>query len=134
MDPMNFVESKHLKKKVPDFGPGDTVRVHVKVVEGDKERTQLFEGVVVSRRGSGTRSTFTVRKVSGGVGVERIFPLSSPSISRVSVVREGRVRRAKLFYLRERKGKSARIEERQTETSLTQEEAPAEPKPEAEEE
>jgi len=118
MDPINFVESKHLKKKVPDFGPGDTVRVHVKVVEGDKERTQLFEGVVVSRRGSGTRSTFTVRKVSGGVGVERIFPLSSPNISRVSVVREGRVKRAKLFYLRERKGKSARIEERQTETPV----------------
>jgi large subunit ribosomal protein L19 len=114
---MNFVESKHMKKKIPDFAPGDTVRVHVKVVEGDKERTQLFEGVVVSRRGSGTRSTFTVRKVSGGVGVERIFPLSSPNISRVSVVRAGRVRRAKLFYLRERKGKAARIEEKQVETA-----------------
>lgn len=116
MDAVDFVESKHTKKEVPDFNPGDTVRVHVKVVEGDKERTQLFEGVVISRRGSGTRSTFTVRKVSGGVGVERIFPLSSPSISRVSVIRQGKVRRAKLFYLRQRKGKSARIEEKQTET------------------
>jgi large subunit ribosomal protein L19 len=134
VDAMNFVESKHLKKKVPDFGPGDTVRVHVKVVEGDKERTQLFEGVVVSRRGSGTRSTFTVRKVSGGVGVERIFPLSSPNISRVSVVREGKVRRAKLYYLRERKGKAARIEERQTETPEAAEtEAPPEKRPESEE-
>jgi large subunit ribosomal protein L19 len=135
MDSMNFVESKHLKKKVPDFGPGDTVRVHVKVVEGDKERTQLFEGVVVSRRGSGTRSTFTVRKVSGGVGVERIFPLSSPNISRVSVVREGKVRRAKLFYLRQLKGKAARIEERQTGGPVkVVEEAPpkTEPEPEGE--
>ncbi len=116
MDLVNFVESKHLKKKAPDFRPGDTVRVHVKVVEGDKERTQIFEGTVMNRRGSGMRSTFTVRKVSGGVGVERIFPLHSPSVSRVTVVREGKVRRAKLFYLREKKGKSARIDERQEET------------------
>ena len=115
MDALNFVESKHARKKVPEFNPGDTVRVHVKVIEGDKERTQIFEGVVISRRGSGTRSTFTVRKVSGGVGVERIFPLSSPSISRVLVVREGKVRRGKLFYLRSKRGKSARIDERQTE-------------------
>jgi large subunit ribosomal protein L19 len=115
MDIINFIESKHLKKKATDFRPGDTVRVHVKVVEGDKERTQVFEGVVTNTRGSGMRSMFTVRKVSGGVGVERIFPLHSPSVSRITVVREGKVRRAKLFYLREKKGKSARIEERQEE-------------------
>jgi large subunit ribosomal protein L19 len=116
MDAINFVESKHLKKKVADFRPGDTVRVHVKVVEGDKERTQVFEGIVTNRRGSGMRSSFTVRKVSGGVGVERIFPLHSTSVSRVTLVREGRVRRAKLFYLRKKKGKSARIDEKQEET------------------
>jgi len=115
MDAIDFVESKHLKKKTVDFRPGDTVRVHVKVVEGDKERTQIFEGTVISRRGEGARSTFTVRKVSGGVGVERIFPLSSPAVSRVSVVREGKVRRAKLFYLGRKKGKAARIEEKQGE-------------------
>ncbi len=115
MDAINYVESKHLKKKVTDFRPGDTVRVHVKVVEGDKERTQIFEGIVTNRRGSGMRSSFTVRKVSGGVGVERIFPLHSSAVSRVTLVREGRVRKAKLFYLRKKKGKSARIEERQDE-------------------
>ena len=115
MDAINYVESKHLKKKVTDFRPGDTVRVHVKVVEGDKERTQIFEGIVTNRRGSGMRSSFTVRKVSGGVGVERIFPLHSSAVSRVTLVREGRVRRAKLLYLRKKKGKSARIEEKQEE-------------------
>ena len=115
MDAISFVESKHLKKKVTDFRPGDTVRVHVKVVEGDKERTQIFEGIVTNRRGSGMRSSFTVRKVSGGVGVERIFPLHSSSVSRVTVVREGKVRRAKLFYLRKKKGKAARVEEKQEE-------------------
>jgi large subunit ribosomal protein L19 len=116
MDVINFVESKHLKKKVVDFRPGDTVRVHVKVVEGDKERTQLFEGTVINIRGSGMRSSFTVRKVSGGVGVERIFPLHSPNVSRVTLIREGRVRKAKLFYLRKKKGKSGRVAEKQEET------------------
>jgi len=115
MDAINYVESKHLKKKVTDFRPGDTVRVHVRVVEGDKERTQIFEGIVTNRRGSGMRSSFTVRKVSGGVGVERIFPLHSMSVSRITLVREGRVRRAKLLYLRKKKGKSARVEEKQEE-------------------
>ncbi len=121
MDTINYVESKHLKKKVADFRPGDTVRVHVKVVEGDKERTQIFEGIVTNRRGSGMRSSFTVRKVSGGVGVERIFPLHSSCVSRVTLVREGKVRRAKLFYLRKKKGKAARVEEKQ-------EEMPTQPK------
>ncbi len=115
MDAINYVESKHLKKKVTDFRPGDTVRVHVRVVEGDKERTQIFEGIVTNRRGSGMRSSFTVRKVSGGVGVERIFPLHSMNVSRITLVREGRVRRAKLLYLRKKKGKSARVEEKQEE-------------------
>jgi large subunit ribosomal protein L19 len=117
MDAIDFVESKHLKKKVDNFRPGDTVRVQVKVVEGDKERTQIFEGTVINKRGSGARSTFTVRKVSGGVGVERIFPLNSPGVSSVSVVREGKVRRAKLFYLGRKKGKAVRIEEKQGEGS-----------------
>jgi large subunit ribosomal protein L19 len=115
MDAINYVESKHLKKKVTDFRPGDTVRVHVRVVEGDKERTQIFEGIVTNRRGSGLRSSFTVRKVSGGVGVERIFPLHSMNVSRITLIREGRVRRAKLLYLRKKKGKSARVEEKQEE-------------------
>lgn len=115
MDAIDFVESKHIKKKVENFRPGDTVRVHVKVVEGDKERTQIFEGTVINMRGTGARSTFTVRKVSGGVGVERIFPLSSPAVSSVAVVREGKVRRAKLFYLARKKGRAARIEEKQGE-------------------
>ncbi|MBN1503458.1 MAG: 50S ribosomal protein L19 [Candidatus Eisenbacteria bacterium] len=115
MDAINYIESKHLKKKLTEFRPGDTVRVHVKVVEGDKERTQVFEGIVTSKRGSGMRSSFTVRKVSGGVGVERIFPLHSTSVSRVTLVREGRVKKAKLFYLRKKKGKSARVQEKQEE-------------------
>jgi large subunit ribosomal protein L19 len=91
------------------------VRVHVRVVEGDKERIQIFQGVVIGRRGGGTRETFTVRKISGGIGVERIFPLHSPSIDRIEVIRHGKVRRAKLYYLRELRGKAARIEERRDE-------------------
>ncbi|RJX17590.1 MAG: 50S ribosomal protein L19 [Ammonifex sp.] len=101
-----------LKKEVFDFRPGDTVRVHVKVVEGSRERTQIFEGVVIRRRGGGLNETFTVRRVSYGVGVERIFPLHSPRIERVEVVRRGRVRRARLYYLRKLHGKAARIRER----------------------
>lgn len=106
------IESKHLKKKIPAFGPGDTVRVHVKIKEGDKTRTQIFTGTVISRCGSRTGETFTVRKVSSGVGVERIFPVHSPNISKVERVRLGRVRRAKLYYLRGLTGKSARIAEK----------------------
>jgi large subunit ribosomal protein L19 len=100
------------KKKIPAFAPGDTVKVQVQVVEGEKKRLQAFQGIVIQRAGSGMGSTCTVRKVSGGVGVERIFPLYSPAVSKITVVKRGRVRRAKLYYLRERKGKSARIAEK----------------------
>lgn len=100
------------KKKFPSFAPGDTVKVQVQVVEGEKRRLQAFQGIVIQRNGSGMGTSFTVRKVSGGVGVERIFPLYSPMLSKITVVKRGRVRRAKLFYLRERKGKSARIAEK----------------------
>jgi large subunit ribosomal protein L19 len=106
------VELSYLKTDLPAFRAGDTVRVHVRVVEGEKERIQVFQGVVMGRRGGGTRETFTVRKISGGVAVERIFPLHSPSIARIEVVRQGRVRRAKLYYLRSLRGKAARIDER----------------------
>lgn len=106
------VERPALRQDLPDFGPGDTVRVHVKVREGDKERLQVFEGTVLRRRAGGLRATFTVRKVTYGVGVERTFPLHSPMLERIEVVREGRVRRAKLYYLRGVKGKAARIRER----------------------
>jgi large subunit ribosomal protein L19 len=104
-----------LEKKrddIPDFRPGDTVRVNVRVREGQKERLQAFEGVVIRRKGGGPSETFTVRKVSNGVGVERIFPLNSPVVTEINVIREGRVRRAKLYYLRELSGKAARIRER----------------------
>jgi large subunit ribosomal protein L19 len=109
------LEKPLLKSDVPAFSPGDTVRVHVKIREGEKERIQLFAGIVIARRGGGIRETFTVRKISGGVGVERIFPLHSPIIERIEVERKGAVRRAKLYYLRERKGKAARIDEKRTE-------------------
>lgn len=102
-----------LREDVPEFRPGDTVRVQVRVREGDKERLQAFEGVVIRRKGGGANETFTVRKVSNGVGVERIFPLQSPVVASIDVVREGRVRRAKLYYLRNLSGKAARIRERQ---------------------
>jgi large subunit ribosomal protein L19 len=111
MDLITEVESKHIKKQIKDFNPGDTVKVHFKIKEGDKERIQMFEGVVLQRRGIGTGGTFTVRKISSGIGVERIFPLHSPFISRITVVKRGRVKRAKLFYLRRLKGKAAKIEE-----------------------
>ena len=109
MEALRVVEAPFLKAGVPDFRAGDTVRVHVKVVEGNKERIQVFQGVVIGRKGGGIRETFAVRKVSGGVGVERVFPLHSPSIDRIEVVRRGRVRRAKLYYLRNLQGKAARI-------------------------
>lgn len=112
METISTLDATGLKSEVPPFTPGDTVRVHVKVVEGEKERIQVFQGVVISRRRGGIRSTFTVRKISGGVGVERVFPLHSPVVDRIEVVRRGKVRRAKLYYLRERKGKAARIQER----------------------
>ncbi|KKM11864.1 50S ribosomal protein L19 [Clostridiales bacterium PH28_bin88] len=112
MDMLGLVQAEQLKKDLPDFRPGDTVRVHVKVVEGNRERIQVFEGVVIRRRGGGLTETFTVRRVSYGVGVERTFPLHSPRIDRIEIMRRGRVRRAKLYYLRERVGKAARIRER----------------------
>jgi large subunit ribosomal protein L19 len=108
------VEKAALRKDVPSFAPGDSVRVHVKVREGEKERIQVFAGVVIARRGGGARETFTVRKISSGIGVERIFPLHSPVIDKIEVDRKGAVRRAKLYYLRERKGKAARIGEKRT--------------------
>ena len=106
------IEREGLRTDIPDFGPGDTVRVQVRVREGEKERLQAFEGVCIGRRGGGISETFTLRKVSSGVGVERIFPLHSPSLSGIDVVRRGRVRRAKLYYLRKLSGKAARIRER----------------------
>jgi large subunit ribosomal protein L19 len=109
---LQHLESEVLRSDLPDFRAGDTVKVHVRVVEGDKERIQIFQGVVIARRGGGSRESFTVRKISGGVGVERILPLHSPIIDRIEVVRRGKVRRAKLYYLRALRGKAARIEER----------------------
>ncbi|MCR4820775.1 MAG: 50S ribosomal protein L19 [Elusimicrobiales bacterium] len=105
--------AKHLGMKEVNvrFEPGDTVKVHTKVVEGDSERIQIFDGVVIARRGSGASETFTVRKISYGVGVERVFPVHSPRIDKIEVVKSGKVRRAKLFYLRELKGKAARLQE-----------------------
>jgi large subunit ribosomal protein L19 len=115
MNELQQVESPFLRTDLPEFRPGDTIKVHVRVVEGNKERIQVFQGVVIARRGGGTRESFTVRKISGGVGVERIFPFHSPIIERIEVVRRGRVRRAKLYYLRNLRGRAARIEERQDE-------------------
>ncbi len=105
------IEQRYIPENIPDFRPGDTVRVHVKVKERNKERIQIFEGIVIRIRGSGTGKTFTVRKVSYGVGIERIFPFACPSIDKIEVVKRGKVRRAKLYYLRELKGKAAKIKE-----------------------
>ncbi len=108
MDKMKLVEATQMKTEVPQFRPGDTVNVHVRVIEGDKERIQQFQGVVMGRHGSGLRATFTVRKISNGVGVERIFPLHSPRIAKIEMMKEGRVRRAKMYYLRELASKQIR--------------------------
>jgi large subunit ribosomal protein L19 len=115
MDLISAIEAKYLKDKILEFRPGDTLRVSIKIKEGDKERIQAFEGVVIQRRGTGTGETFTLRKVSGGVGVERIFPLYSPNITKIELMRQGKVKRAKLFYLRGLRGKSARIQEKKKE-------------------
>jgi large subunit ribosomal protein L19 len=112
MNKTDLVEQSFLRRDVPPFRPGDTVKVHVRVVEGNRERVQVFQGVVIRRRGGGLRETFTVRKISFGVGVERTFPVHSPSIAKLEVVSRGRVRRAKLYYLRDLRGKKARIRER----------------------
>jgi large subunit ribosomal protein L19 len=112
MNIIDVIEREQMRSDIPDFASGDSLRVHVKVVEGGKERIQVFEGVVTRRSHGGLRETFTVRKVSQGVGVERTFPVHSPMLAKIEVSRRGKVRRAKLYYLRERSGKSARIEER----------------------
>ena len=114
MHPFSETQKEYLRGDVPSFRPGDTVRVNVRVREGDKERIQAFEGVCIGRKNGGVSETFKVRKISGGVGVERTFPLHSPMISTIELVREGRVRRAKLYYLRNLRGKAARIRERRT--------------------
>lgn len=111
-DKLLLAERVGLRGDVPPFAPGDTVKVHVKVKEGEKERVQVFQGLVISRRGGGVRETFTVRKISQGIGVERTFPVHSPVLEKIEVERHGQVRRAKLYYLRERRGKAARIAEK----------------------
>ena len=112
MNIIQAVEQEQLRSDIPDFAPGDTVRVHVKVVEGTRERIQAFEGVVIARSGTGVRETFTVRRISYGVGVERTFPVHSPRLDKIQLMRRGIVRRAKLYYLRNLTGKAARIRER----------------------
>jgi large subunit ribosomal protein L19 len=114
MNLIRSVEQEQLRPEIPDFRAGDTVKVYVKVIEGGKERTQPFEGVVISKRNEGLRSSFTVRKISHSIGVERSFLLNSPRIERIEVLRRGQVRRAKLYYLREKVGRAARIKEART--------------------
>lgn len=106
------ITSAQLRSDIPEFRPGDTVRVHAKVVEGERERIQIFEGLVIKRRGAGISETYTVRKISNGVGVERTFPVHTPRVAKIEVMRKGRVRRAKLYYIRQLSGKAARIKER----------------------
>jgi large subunit ribosomal protein L19 len=115
MSLIKSLEAKYLKKEIPEFAPGDTIRVHVKIKEGDKERIQVFQGTVIARTGAGLSESFTVRKVSSGVGVERVFPLHSPNVARIQLIKQGKVRRSKLYYLRGRKGKKARIGEKREE-------------------
>ena len=112
MNVIEILEKEQLKKDIPEFAPGDTVRVHAKIVEGSRERIQVFEGVVIGRQGRGVREMFTVRRISYGVGVERMFPVHSPRIDKIEVTRRGKVRRAKLYYLRKLTGKAARIKEK----------------------
>ena len=114
MNKVDLIERTRLRKDIPPFRPGDQVKVHVKVREGGRERLQVFEGVVIARRGGGLRESFTVRKVSFGVGVERTFPIHAPAVAKLEVVRHGKVRRAKLYYLRELSGRRAKIEERRS--------------------
>ena len=109
---LDSIGKEQLRSDLPDFRAGDTVRVHARIVEGTRERIQMFEGVVIKRRGAGISETYTVRKISNGVGVERTFPLHSPRVAQIDILRQGRVRRAKLYYLRNLRGKAARIQER----------------------
>ena len=115
METTKKIEDENVQIVHPDFRSGDTVKVHVKIKEGDKQRIQVFQGTVMQRKGAGAGESFTVRKVSAGVGVERVFPLHSPNVTRIEVLRKGKVRRAKLFYLRSLTGKSARISEKRAE-------------------
>lgn len=112
MDALKLIAQDCIKKELPEFGVGDTVRVHVRIQEGNKSRIQLFEGIVIAKKHGGVSETFTVRRVSHGVGVERVFPINSPSVTNVEVVRQGKVRRAKLYYLRDKVGKSAKVKSR----------------------
>ena len=125
MNPTDIIDQDSLRDDVPEFRAGDTVKVHVRVVEGNRERVQVFQGVVIRRQGTGARETFTVRKVSFGVGVERTFPVHSPVIARIEVVTLGDVRRAKLYYLRDRTGKAAKIKELRTPGSTTAKSSPS---------
>jgi large subunit ribosomal protein L19 len=136
MNKTDLIEQPFLRTDLPEFRPGDTVKVHVRVVEGNRERVQVFQGVVIRRQNGGIRETFTVRKISFGVGVERTFPLHSPSIAKVELVQRGRVRRAKLYYLRDLRGKKARIKERRIDDAklAAMQEAAAAAAAEAEEE
>lgn len=127
MNQLERIQRSLVKKTMPSFEIGDTVRVHAKVVEGDKERIQVFEGVVIARKGGRNSETFTVRKISYGVGVERIFPVHSPIVTRVDVVRQGKVRRAKLYYLRAKKGRTAKLEDREFVQADAQPAAQAQP-------
>jgi large subunit ribosomal protein L19 len=132
MNKVDLIERTRLRKDIPPFRPGDQVKVHVKVREGGRERLQVFEGVVIARRGGGLRESFTVRKVSFGVGVERTFPIHAPAVAKLEVVRHGKVRRAKLYYLRELSGRRAKIEERRSRIQEWQPEADVPEEPEAE--
>jgi large subunit ribosomal protein L19 len=132
MNQLERIQRSLVKKTIPKFEIGDTVRVHAKVVEGDKERIQVFEGVVIARKGARNSETFTVRKISYGVGVERIFPVHSPIVTRVDVVRQGKVRRAKLYYLRAKKGRTAKLEDREfVQADIAQVAGAKAPEPEA---
>ncbi len=115
MSLLKSLETKYAKTDLPKFAPGDTLRVHVRIKEGDKERIQIFQGTVIAKGGGGLSESFTVRKVSAGVGVERVFPLHSPNVAKIELIKQGRVRRSKLYYLRELKGKKARILEKREE-------------------
>jgi len=116
MSLLKSLESKYRKTDLPEFTPGDTIRVHVRIKEGDKERIQVFQGTVISRTGGGISASFTVRKVSSGIGVERVFPLHSPNVAKIQLIKQGKVRRSKLYYLRDLRGKKARIDEKKEES------------------
>lgn len=123
MNLISKIETDNFKKRKANFGPGDTVRVHVTIREGEKERIQVFQGTVIRRRGSGAGETFTVYKISSGIGVERVFPLHSPNIPRVERIRQGKVRRAKLYYLRGKVGKQSRVKEKKVDRAKLKKEA-----------